>query len=130
MSRTTTLEQEILEIINTAVKGKYLGKLKVNIDNVDGEDYYTLLLHMNQEQAPMHIGCPGPEEAFKEFIYEEMRRRKLHLIRRWEGFKRLPEDDECHSTRAYTHEDGSYEDVCIQCDCNCGPNCTCSCHDE
>lgn len=91
MSRLTTLEQEILDIINEEVKGKYLGQLKVVIDG----DYYVLLLHLNQEQAPMHLGCPGPEEEFKKFIREEMRRRKLHLVRRWQGYMTLPDNDDC-----------------------------------
>ena len=52
----TSLEQEILDTINKAIGGKYVGRLKVFQEPGVG---WVLLLHMNQEQAPMNFGYNG-----------------------------------------------------------------------
>lgn len=52
----TLLEQEILDVINCAVGGKYIGKFKVFHEEDVG---WVLLLHMNQEQAPMTFSYYG-----------------------------------------------------------------------
>jgi len=73
----TQLEEEILQIIEDEIGGKYIGKLKVN----EEDDFYELLLHMNQEQAPLHLGCQGTVDDFKEFIRSEFHFRKRNDVR-------------------------------------------------
>lgn len=79
----TQLEKEILDIINDEVGGKYIGWLKVNKDC----DMYELLLHMNQEQAPLHLGYQGTEEEFKNFIKDEIHYRKHNDVRFWKAIR-------------------------------------------
>ena len=76
----TTLEKEILEIINDATDSEYIGKLQVVVD--DG--FYTLRLFLNLEMVPMIISYQGTEQEFKDFIYEEMKNRKLQKVFRYE----------------------------------------------
>ena len=76
----TTLEKEILEIINEATDSEYIGKLKVVVD----EGYYTLKLYLNLEMVPMIFSYQGTEQEFKDFIYEEMKNRKLQKVFRYE----------------------------------------------
>lgn len=79
----TRLEEDILKIIEDEIGGKYIGKLQVNKD----WDMYELLLHMNQEQAPLHLGYQGDEEGFKEFIKEEMHYRKRNDVKFWKAIR-------------------------------------------
>lgn len=79
----TRLEEEIKNIIEEEIGGKYIGKLKVNEEG----DMYELLLHMNQEQAPLHLGCQGTEEEFKAFIKEEFHFRKRNDVRFWKAIR-------------------------------------------
>ena len=74
------LEKEILEIINCEIEGEYIGKLKVVVD----DDFYTLKLYLNLEMVPMIISYQGTEQEFKNFIYEEMKNRKLQKVFRYE----------------------------------------------
>lgn len=76
----TTLEKEILEIINDATDSEYIGKLQVVVD--DG--FYTLKLYLNLEMVPMIFSYQGTEQEFKNFIYEEMKNRKLQKVFRYE----------------------------------------------
>lgn len=76
----TTLEKEILEIINDATDSEYIGKLQVVVD--DG--FYTLRLYLNLEMVPMIFSYQGTEQEFKNFIYEEMKNRKLQKVFRYE----------------------------------------------
>ena len=89
----TTLEKEILEIINDATNSEYIGKLKVIID----DDSYTLGLYLNLEMSPMIFSYQGTESEFKEFIREEMKSRKLQKIFRYEVIRDilLPGMEEC-----------------------------------
>lgn len=50
------LNEEILEVINKAIGGKYIGQFKVFHEDEVG---WVLLLHMNQEQAPMNFVYDG-----------------------------------------------------------------------
>lgn len=52
----TSLDQEIRDLINEAIGGKYVGQLKVFHEEGIG---WVLLLHMNQEQAPMNFAYDG-----------------------------------------------------------------------
>ena len=63
------LEKEILEIINEAIGGKYVGGLKILIE----DDIYELLLYLNQEMARLVLGFQGSESDFKEFIRKEIK---------------------------------------------------------
>ena len=76
----TTLEKEILNIINEATDSEYIGKLKVVVD--DGS--YTLGLYLNLEMSPMIFSYQGNEQEFKDFIREEMKSKKLQNIFRYE----------------------------------------------
>jgi hypothetical protein len=60
----TTLEKEILNIINEATDSEYIGKLKVIVD----DNSYTLGLYLNLELHPMILSYEGTEEGFKKFI--------------------------------------------------------------
>lgn len=76
----TTLEKEILNIINEATDSEYIGKLKVVVD----DDSYTLGLYLNLEMSPMVFSYQGDERGFKDFIREEMKSKKLQNIFRYE----------------------------------------------
>ncbi len=76
----TTLEQEILNIINEATDSEYVGKLKVIVD----DNLYNLGLYLNREMSPTVLSFQGTEEEFKEFVREEMKSRKLQKVFRYE----------------------------------------------
>ena len=81
----TTLEKEILNIINETTDSEYIGKLKVIIDDISNNDkLYTLGLYLNFEMSPMVLSYQGTEEEFKKFIREEMKSRKLQKVFRYE----------------------------------------------
>lgn len=81
----TTLEKEILDIINETTDSEYIGKLKVIIDDIsDNDKLYTLGLYLNFEMSPMILSYQGTEEEFKNFIREEMKSRKLQKVFRYE----------------------------------------------
>ena len=73
------LEKEILEIINEAIGGKYVGGLKVLIE----DNIYELLLYLNQEMAPLVLSIQGTESEFKEFIRKEIKTRELDRVNYW-----------------------------------------------
>lgn len=84
----TPLEEEIKKIIEEEIDGKYVGKLQVNVD----DDMYELLLHMNQEQAPLHLGIQGTEEDFKKFIKDEIHFRKKNHVSFWKAIREYTDD--------------------------------------
>ena len=69
----TKLEQEILDIINSTIEGKYIGKLRV----VKGKKSYQLRLYLDTWYTPTIMECEGTEEDFKKFIKDEIKRRKM-----------------------------------------------------
>lgn len=77
----TELEKEIKQIIEETTNSKYISTLKV----VEEDGYYELLMHLNQEQAPLHLGIQGTVDDFKNFIKEEMKFRKNNDVRYWKG---------------------------------------------
>lgn len=70
----TELEQEILEIINTEIDGKYIGKLRAFHNGVAWE----LRLYLDRWFTPVILSFEGTEEEFKEFIKQEIKTRKMH----------------------------------------------------
>ena len=76
----TTLEKEILDIINETTDSEYIGKLKVIVD----DDLYDLGLYLNREMTPTVLSFQGTEDEFKEFVREEMKSRKLQKVFRYE----------------------------------------------
>jgi hypothetical protein len=71
------LEKEILDIINTTVKGKYISKLEVSYSS----GIYTLKLYLDMEISPSIImGYEGTEDEFKEYIRKEFKKRKLQKV--------------------------------------------------
>lgn len=87
----TELEQEILDIINCTICGEYIGKLKVNVWTSEpqcgdgcNESYptiYELRLYLDREFTPIVFSYEGTEDEFKEFIREEIRKRKIEATR-------------------------------------------------
>lgn len=83
----STLENEILDIINTTVEGCYTGGLKVIVeDECTCKDVciklYTLLLYMDSSVYPsIQIGkeCANDSE-FKEYIRDEIKHRRLQSV--------------------------------------------------
>ena len=80
------LANEILNIIDETIQGEYVGKLEVIVD----DDWYTLNLFMNMHNAPLVMGYQGTEEGFKNYIREEIKRRKLEKVFRYEIRRELP----------------------------------------
>lgn len=103
----STLENEILDIINTVVEGCYVGGLKVIIEDdctceqyknckcVCGEDcvkIYTLLLYLDSSVYPaIQIGkeCKTDDE-FKEYIADEIKHRRLQSVKYSRLVQELP----------------------------------------
>lgn len=83
----STLENEILDIINTTVEGCYIGGLKVIVeDECTCKNrcikLYILLLYMDSSVYPsIQIGkeCTNDSE-FKEYIRDEIKHRKLQSV--------------------------------------------------
>lgn len=82
----TTLEQEILDIINETIGGQYIGRLKV----LNDEGIWTLYLYMNQEMSPIQIGRDGTWDEFKEYVRKEIKTRKMEKISYWQAIQELP----------------------------------------
>ena len=80
------LANEILDIIDETIGGEYIGKLEVIVD----DDWYTLNLFMNMHNAPLVLAHQGTEEEFKNYIREEIKKRKLEKVMRYEIRRELP----------------------------------------
>lgn len=80
------LANEILDIIDETIEGEYIGKLEVIIDN----DWYTLNLFMNMYNAPLVLAYQGTEEGFKNYIKDEIKKRRLEKVMRYEVRRELP----------------------------------------
>lgn len=80
------LANEILDIIDETIEGEYIGKLEVIIDN----DWYTLNLFMNMYNAPLVLAYQGTEEGFKKYIKDEIKKRRLEKVMRYEVRRELP----------------------------------------
>ncbi len=80
------LANEILDIIDKTIEGEYIGKLEVIVD----DDWYTLNLFMNMHNAPLVMAYQGTEEEFKNYVREEIKRRRLEKVMRYEVRRELP----------------------------------------
>lgn len=80
------LANEILDIIDETINGEYIGKLEVVVD----DDWYILNLFMNMHNAPLVLAYQGTEKGFKKYIKEEIKRRKLEKVSRYEIRRELP----------------------------------------
>lgn len=80
------LANEILNIIDETIEGEYVGKLEVIVD----DDWYTLNLFMNMHNSPLVLAYQGTEEEFKNYIREEIKKRKLEKVMRYEVRRELP----------------------------------------
>ena len=80
------LANEILNIIDEIIEGEYVGKLEVIVD----DDWYTLNLFMNMHNSPLVLAYQGTEEEFKNYIREEIKKRKLEKVMRYEVRRELP----------------------------------------
>lgn len=101
----TKLEEEILDIINCTICGKYIGKLRVIVDTPEPqcgdscrETYpttYELRLYLDRWFTPIVLSYEGTEDEFKEFIREEIRKRKIENTRFFKvNLETLIPDDE------------------------------------
>lgn len=86
----TTIEEEILNIINTAIEGKYIGKLKV----INDEGFWTLFIYLDQEMSPLVMSYEGDYEKFKDFIYNEFKTRQMQRVSFWKAVKIYPNLDD------------------------------------
>lgn len=80
-SEMTSLECEILNIINETIEGKYVGKLRVTTE----KNVYCLDLFMNHTLSPAisFIKECKDEDDFKDFIRKEIKSRKLEKDSYW-----------------------------------------------
>lgn len=90
----TTIEKDIKAIIEEETCSKYVGKLKVVQDIVDGDSLWMLLLYLDMEMTPMVLAYQGSEKRFKNFIREEMKQRKLQSVQFWKGITPTCDDYE------------------------------------
>lgn len=75
------LENEIRELINCAVNGKYIGNLKIEKEEVEGDDpIWTLFLFLDRTMTPLILSYQGTEEKFKDFVFKEIKTRKLERV--------------------------------------------------
>lgn len=86
------LENEIRQIIDETIGGRYIGKLKVEKDNE--YDLWMLLLFLDREMTPLVLAYEGTVDSFKEFIRKEIKQRKLQMVKFWKGIQELPTDDD------------------------------------
>lgn len=105
-----SLGNQILDIIEEVTCCEYIGKLEVITDDgnvpdcskCSNKEYipknYTLNLYLNMYMSPMVFYYEGTEEGFKEFIREEIKRRKLEKVLRYEVIRELPAIEECNET--------------------------------
>ena len=78
------LETEIRNIIDKTIKGKYIGKLKVQKEDFDdGTTLWTLFLYLDMEMSPIIMAYQGSKDEFKEFIQKEIKSRKLEMVSFW-----------------------------------------------
>lgn len=82
----TNVECEIRCIIDQAIEGKYIGNLKV----YEEDDVWYLLLHLNQDYAPMMLVKQGSYEEFKEFVKSEIKSRRLEKTSYWKTLRETP----------------------------------------
>ena len=106
---TISLAQQILDIIDETICGQYIGKLEVITDDFKCDykccekinpdcttcdkytgNWYTLNLFMNMHNAPLVLAYQGTEDGFKEYIKEEIKKRRLEKIMRYEVRRELP----------------------------------------
>jgi len=90
----TTIEQDIKNIIDEVICGKYIGKLKVIQEIVPDTDstIWMLLLYLDMELTPMILAYEGTEEKFKEFIKSELKTRKLQSVHFWKALQEYQEE--------------------------------------
>ena len=83
------IEKEIRQLIDEAVCGKYIGKLKVSQDG----DLWALALYLDMESSPIIMAYQGTVDQFKDFIKTEIKSRKLEEVQFWRA-ERVPRDNE------------------------------------
>ena len=88
----TELEQEVLCIINEVTESCYTGKLKVLVTKPErqcgdpecrelNDTIYELYLYLDRYYTPVVLSYEGTEKDFKQFIREEIKKRKYEKIR-------------------------------------------------
>lgn len=87
------IEEEIKNIIESVTERKYISELKVSQDN----DIWTLYLYLNRTLVPMVMSVQGDEKRFKEFVIDEIKKRRLQEVKYWQTNRELPSID-CETT--------------------------------
>lgn len=88
----TQLEQEVLDIINKAIDGCYIGKLAVNIIEPErqcgdpecrklNDTIYELRLYLDRWFTPVIFSYEGTEAEFKNFIKQQFKNNKYEWVR-------------------------------------------------
>jgi len=82
----TDIEKDIKRIIEEVTEREYITKLQVSHE----DDIWTLYLFLNRELVPLVISIQGDEKRFKQFVAEEMKRRRLQEVKYWRTERTLP----------------------------------------
>jgi len=103
----TKLEQEVLNIINEIIEGKYIGKLKVIVsepEKVCGEPecrplnntIYSLYLYLDRWYTPIILSYEGTKNEFISFIRKELKKNKYEKVHFYKINRELlvPEENE------------------------------------
>lgn len=90
----TTLEKEVLDIIEKVTCCKYIGSLKV----IESEDDFTLNLYLNQEMSPMVINYQGDKNSFLAFIENDLRKRQIERAHHFKAIKHEWYESQCLET--------------------------------
>lgn len=68
------IHQEVLELINKTIGGKYIGKFEVVSEE---PDFWALNLYLDKELVPMVFSYQGSYEDFKCYLIKELKARQL-----------------------------------------------------
>ena len=74
------IETQIRNIIEENMKCKYIGKIKVETEDLPGGTLRTLFMYLDTEHSPIIMGMQGTEEEFLAFITKEIRTRTLKYV--------------------------------------------------
>ncbi len=82
-----TIEEEIKQIIKEVTNREYISKLYISHDK---DDIWTLYLYLNRELIPLVMSVQGDEQRFKDFVADEMKKRRLQEVKYWKTDRELP----------------------------------------
>lgn len=74
------IETQIRNIIEKTMQCKYVGKIKVEVEDLPGGVFRTLFLYLDTDHSPIIMGIQGTEKEFLDFISKEIKTRTLNYI--------------------------------------------------